>query len=193
MSIDQIWIDKLSPLVQRDHFIREALMARGILEDAYHAEMEKVHLENAKKLKVMINQNGFPVLSNAGFEGVQLSWLIINHSIPDPDFMKECLLEIRMAAAQGDYPKDLLAYLEDRVAYLEDQPQLYGTNFDWVEGELKPTKIEDLKLLDTRRLEYGLPPMAETLFKISQAPPPKDPEKKKKEFVLWLKKVGWRI
>ena len=168
-------------------------MARGILEDAYHAEMEKVHLENAKKLKVMINQNGFPVLSNAGLEGVNLSWLIINHSISDPDFMKECLLEIRMAAAQGDYPKDLLAYLEDRVAYLEGQPQLYGTNFDWVEGELKPTKIEDLKLLDTRRLEYGLPPMAETLFKISQTPPPIDPEKKKKEFVLWLKKVGWRI
>ena len=193
MSIDQIWIDKLSLLVQRDHFIREALMARGILEDAYHAEMEKVHLENAKKLKVMINQNGFPVLSNAGLEGVNLSWLIINHSISDPDFMKECLLEIRMAAAQGDYPKDLLAYLEDRVAYLEGQPQLYGTNFDWVEGELKPTKIEDLKLLDTRRLEYGLPPMAETLFKISQTPPPIDPEKKKEEFVLWLKKVGWRI
>ena len=42
MTIDSYWKEKLTPLVERDHFIREALVRRGVLEDAYHPEMEKV-------------------------------------------------------------------------------------------------------------------------------------------------------
>lgn len=193
MTIDSYWTDKLPPLVERDHFIREALMTKGVLEDAYHPELEKVHLQNAAKLREMIKEHGFPVLSNAGEEGVQLSWLIIQHAISLPDFVQECLIQIRLAVAQDDYPKDLLAYTEDRVAYFEGRPQLFGTNFDWSEGELRPTPIEDPKFLDERRKAYGLPPIAETLFKISQSAPPKDPIKKALDFEKWLKKVGWRV
>lgn len=192
MTIDPFWKDKLSPLVERDHFIRDALIQRGTLEDAYHPEMEKVHLENARKLKELIDKKGFPVLSNAGEEGVQLSWLIIQHSISNPDFMREGLTQMRLAAAADDYPKDLLAYTEDRVRYFEGQPQLFGTNFDWEEGELRPTIIEDPKFLDERRLSFGLPPIAETLFKIAHSIPPKDPATKAREFEKWLRNVGWR-
>ncbi|MBA2405276.1 MAG: hypothetical protein H0V66_10935 [Bdellovibrionales bacterium] len=193
MTADNFWKDKLIPLVERDQFIRDALDRRGVLEDAYHPEMEKVHLENARKLKELIKKNGFPVLSNAGEEGVQLSWLIIQHAISSPDFMRECLTEIRMAVAQDDYPKDLLAYIDDRIRYFEGLPQLYGTNFDWEDGELRPTPIEDPKFLDLRRKSLGLPPIAETLFKIAHSAPPKDPLKKASEFQKWLLSVGWRV
>lgn len=187
------WITKLSPLVERDEFIRDALIKRGTLEDTYHPEMEKVHKENAKKLKSLIEKMGFPVLSNAGEQGVKLSWLIIQHSISVPNFMRECLTQIRMAAAQNDYPKDLMAYTDDRIAFFEGRPQLYGTNFDWVDGELRPTPIEDPPHIDFRRKACGLPPLAETLFKVVHHPPPKDPEKKAREFETWLKSVGWRV
>lgn len=191
--IDPAWTEKLSPLVERDQFIREALERRGVLEDTYHPEMEKVHLENAAKLKELIQKNGFPVLSNAGEQGVRLSWLIVQHAISLPDFVKESLIQMRMAAAAGDYPLDLVAYVEDRVAYFEGRGQLYGTNFDWYEGSLRPTSIEDPDHLDYRRKAMGLAPMAETLFKFSSSRPPKNPEKKAQEFSLWLKKTGWRI
>jgi hypothetical protein len=186
----EMWEEKLSPLVDRDSFTRDALLRRGILSDAYHPEMEKVHLENARKLKALIDKNGFPVLSTAGEKGVRLSWLIIHHAISLPDFVRECLLEMRMAAANHDYPLDLLAYTEDRVAYFEGRGQLYGTNRDWDEGELKPTPIEDPAKLSVRRKSMGLPPQIPTL--ISEERPPKDPEKKGREFQEWLKKVGWR-
>lgn len=191
--IDPIWKKKLSPWVERDHFIREALIKRGTLEDTYHPEMEKVHLENVTKLKSLIEEEGFPVLSNAGEEGVRLSWLIIQHGISAPDFMRECLTQMRLAAADGDYPRDLLAYTEDRVAYFEGRPQLYGTNLDWQDGELLPTPIEDPKFLDDRRKSVGLPPLAESLFHFKETPPPKDPQKKTLEFQKWLLRVGWRV
>jgi hypothetical protein len=192
MTIDLQWKAKLTSLVERDQFTQEAFLNRGILDDAYHPELEKVQLANARKLQELIKIKGFPVLSNAGEEGVQLSWLIIQHAISLPEFMRECLIEMRLAAAQDDYPKELLAYTEDRVNFLEGNGQLFGTNFDWEDGELKPTLIEDPKLLDERRKAFGLPPMAETLTKIVFSKPAKDPAKKAMEFEIWLRNVGWR-
>lgn len=190
--IDHSWEEKLNFLVQQDHQMRNLLIEKGVLSDTYHPEMEKVHLANAKKLKALIVKNGFPVLSNAGETGVRLSWLIIQHSISWPDFMKECLIEIRLAAGQNDYPLELLAYTEDRVAYFEGRPQLYGTNADWIDGELKTTPIEDPSKVNLRRKGMGLPALAEVLNVSSLERPPKDPGKKAKEFDDWLVKVGWR-
>lgn len=187
-----MWERKLAILVERDHFIREGLIKRGVLNDAYHPEMEKVHLENARKLKVLIEKHSFPVLSNAGEKGVYLSWIIIHHAISWPDFMNECLIQMRLAAADRDYPLELLAATEDRVAYFEGRPQLYGTNFDWQEGELLPTPIEDPNKLDIRRKSMGLPPLAKGM-PITEERPPKEPEKKALEFAAWLKRVGWRV
>lgn len=186
------WVDRLKPWVDKDLITRQVLLEKGILNDAYHPEMEKVHLENATKLSKLIQKEGFPVLSNAGNEGVRLSWLIIQHAISLPDFMKECLIQMRLAAAQHDYILELLAYTEDRVAYFEGRPQLYGTNFDWQDGVLAPTPIEDPQHLDTRRKSLGLPPLATSLPLASHERPPRDPEKKRQEFELWLKRVGWR-
>lgn len=188
----EMWEIKLAPMVERDHFIREGLLGRGVLSDTYHPEMEKVHLNNARKLKELIEANSFPTLSNAGEKGVRLSWLIIQHAISWPDFMKECLLQMRLAAADQDYPLELLAYTEDRVAYFEGRGQLYGTNRDWQNGELLPTPIEDPSKLNLRRRSLGLPPLNPGTL-ISEERPPKDPEKKAWEFSQWLKKVGWRL
>lgn len=185
------WVEKLNPMVERDHFIREALLKRGDLADTYHPEMEKLHLENARKLQSLIDQKSFPVLSNAGEQGVRLSWLIIQHSISSPDFMKESLVQMRLAASTHDYPLELLAYTEDRIAFFEGRAQLYGTNSDWQEGELKATPIEDPEKLSARRRSMGLPPMM-AISPMNQERPPKDPVKKAREFELWLKKVGWR-
>lgn len=189
---DLTWEQKLGFLVQQDHHMRNILQERGILQDTYHPEMEKVHLNNARRLSEMILKMGFPVLSNAGEKGVRLSWLIIHHAISWPDFMRESLLQMRLAAGLGDYILELLAYTEDRLAFFEGRPQLYGTNSDWIDGELKRTPIEDPEKVDLRRKSMGLPPLHETPVCGLQDRPPKDPEKKTMEFEKWLIKVGWR-
>lgn len=190
--VDPVWEEKLSFLVDQDHQMREVLLQRGILSDTYHPELESIHLSNARKLAALIEKMGFPVLSNAGEKGVRLSWLIIQHAISWPDFMRESLVQMRLAAAQNDYILELLAYTDDRIAYFEGRPQLYGTNMDWIEGELRPTPIEDISRLDARRKSLGLPPVTQTPFFPAIERPPKNPERKKQEFEAWLIRVGWR-
>ena len=193
MNVDTYWIEKLTPLIERDQVIQDVLMGKGVLEDTYHPELEKAQLLNAQKLKRMIETKGFPVLSNAGEKGVHLSWLIIQHAISLPDFMRESLIQIRLAVSQEDYPKELLAYTEDKICFLEGRRQLFGTNLEWEEGELKATPIEDPKFVDERRKAFGLPPIAEVLLQVTHTKPPKDPVKKALELKLWLLKVGWRV
>jgi hypothetical protein len=189
--IDSEWSIKLKPLVESDLNLRNVLLERGILNDAYHPEMEKIHLKNAKALMKLIDKKSFPVLSNAGEDGVRKSWLIIHNAISIPDFMKSSLLEMRLAAADKDYLLELLAYTEDRVAYFEGRKQLYGTNYDWQDGELMPTPIEDAERVNIRRKSIGLPPLGQVMPGNSK--PPKNPELKAREFALWLRKVGWRL
>jgi len=190
---DPFWTEKLKPLIERDQFIQQVLAQKGILEDCYQPELEKIQKHNANKLKEFIYKKGFPVLSSAGEEGVQLSWYIIQQGISLPDFMRECLTEIRLAVAAEDYPKNLLAYLEDKVAFCEGRKQLYGTHYVWSECGLVPSPIEDVDYLDKRRLSYELPPIAEALFKVIHSSPPKDPIKRTREFEKWLIKAGWRL
>lgn len=190
--IDISWEEKLQFLVDRDHQMREVLLERGILADTYHSEMEKIHLANARILSEMIEKMGFPVLSNAGEKGVRLSWLIIHHAISWPSFMQEGLIQMRLAVADDDYIPELLAYIEDRVAYFEGRPQLYGTNLDWIDGELKMSPVADPVHLDLRRKSLGLLPISEIGIANIIERPPKNPQQKELEFKIWLVKVGWR-
>ena len=189
----QLWVEKLKPLVEKDLHTRNVLLERGILNDTYHPELEKIHVKNAHALKILIEKSGFPLLSNAGEEGVRLSWLIILHAISIPDFMRNSLIEMRLGASVQDYPLDLLAYVEDRVSFLEGRKQLYGTHFDWVLGELRPTPIEDPERLQLRRKSMSLPPLVIDSHLVSSERPPREPLKKQREFEQWLFKVRWRI
>ena len=189
----QEWIDKLKPMVSRDFALKEVLNERGTLNDIYHPEWEKIHIENADKLMRLIDKQGFPVLSNASGEGVQLAWLIIYHAVSRPSFMRECLIQMRLAAAQKDFPIELLAYVEDKVAYLEGRKQLYGTHFEWLNGELKPTPIEDVQQVDIRRKAIGLPSLSESLRSLPLERPPSDPPRRLREFELWRTRVGWHL
>ncbi len=53
-----------------------------------------------------------------------------------------------------------MAYLTDRVRVAEKQKQVYGTQFQEVDGKLEPDPIEDEVRVDTRRQAVGLPPLA---------------------------------
>jgi hypothetical protein len=191
--IDPVWVEKLSALVQRDMTLRQVLLERGVLNDGYHPDMEKVHIENARRLQKLIDKMGFPVLSNAGEQGVRLAWLIIQHAIALPDFMREGLTQMRLAAGQSDWPLDLLAYTEDQVAFFEGRLQIYGTHKDWQDLELKPTPILEPQKVDIRRRSMGLPPLKEALWGQSEERPPKDIEKLKKEYADWVVRVGWQL
>ena len=149
--------EKIIELKNADLEFREKLIESGKLSEGYNKEMAEIHNKNVKALDEIINKIGYPTLDKVGKEANEATWLIIQHSIGQPNFMKKCVKLLEIAVHQNKANSKNLAYLTDRIAVFENKPQLYGTQFDWDEsGELSPNTFDDLKKVNQRRKSIGL-------------------------------------
>lgn len=185
-------------LQNADLELREKLISDGKLGEGYNKEMENLHNQNAEVLNEIIDIIGFPTVEKVGNHSAYSAWLVIQHSIGKPEFMKKCaeLLEIEVKKKKAD-PRNI-AYLTDRIATFGNKPQLYGTQFDWDNnGELSPNDFDDIKKVNQRRKSIGLNTLEEqteiirTQAKNENHLPPKDLTQRKTEMEKWKKLVGW--
>lgn len=151
--------------------------------------MEELHNSNAQELKAIIDRIGYPTVDKVGVKASEAAWLIIQHAIGLPRFMKRCRDLLKNAVIENKANPINLAYLTDRIAVLEGKPQHYGTQFDWGElGELSPNSYADLTKVNQRRKSVELntlkdqTEMIRTRAKTENQSPPKDFDKRKKDF-----------
>ena len=189
---------RIIDLKNADLELRDRLVQNGQLGDGYNEEMAELHTKNAKILNDIIDTIGYPTIDKVGKEASEAAWLVIQHSIGIPGFMKKCMELLDKAVNENKAEPIHLAYLADRIAAFEGKPQRYGTQFDWDEnGELSPKLFDDLAKVNQRRKSIGLNTLEEqTLIMRRQAEhenhfPPTGLEKRKQEFDQWRKKVGW--
>lgn len=189
---------KIIALKNADLEFRDKLIAAGKLGEGYNDEMAKIHNQNAKTLDEIIQTIGYPTVAKVGEEASEAAWLVIQHAIAQPEFMKKCVLLLESAASENEANPKNLAYLTDRVAVFERKPQLYGTQFDWDEkGKLSPNPFDDLARVNKRRKAIGLNSLDEQTeiirrrVKDENQSPPKDFEKRKYEIETWKRNVGW--
>jgi len=181
-----------------DLALRKQLVVNGQLGNGYHPQMEALHLQNTDRLDTIIDTLGYPTNEQVGEEACQAAWLIIQHSISKPAFMKRCEQLLTAAVAKGEGNAVHLAYLSDRIAIYEGKPQRYGTGFDWDEhGALSPNTYDDLALVNKRRhilglntLEAQTERMRSTALKENHGPPANQ-NTHHKDFKNWKCKVGW--
>ena len=126
-----------------------------------------------------IARHGWPVGTVRGDSALEAAWTILQHS-PDTAWQGASLRELELLAKRGDLPKPNLALLTDRVRNHRGEPQLYGSQFDLVDGRAVPAPIADLAGLDARRASMGLQPMKEYVRKLEEVyqvpvvwPPPR--------------------
>ena len=189
---------KIIELQKADLNLRDELIRKGTLSNGYNKEMEALHNLNAKRLNEIIDSIGYPTPDKVGTEASEAAWLVIQHSIGQPDFMKKCVKLFENAVNENKADPVNLAYLTDRIAVFEGKPQLYGTQFDWDEnGELSPNFFDDLTKVNDRRNSIGLNTLEEQTqlirnrVKNENQFPPTDIEKRQKKYLEWRKKVGW--
>ena len=178
--------------------LRNKLIQDGRLGEGYDEEMERLHHTNAEILNEIIDTMGYPTVDKVGEEASESAWLIIQHSIGQPNFMKKCLKLLENAVAENKANPKNLAALSDRIASFEGKPQLYGSSFDWDEnGELSPKPYDDLAKVNQRRKSIGLNTLEEQTeimrrrVRSENQLPPADIEKRKQEYDEWRKSVGW--
>lgn len=184
--MNEIFAKELLELADKDLAIRQQLLAEGKLSAGYHPEMEKIHQDNAKKLREIIIEIGFPTISKVGENASNAAWLIVQHSIGEPDFMKECYKMMEESREDVD-PKNT-AYLHDRIQVFQSKPQKYGTQL--IPEGIYP--VEDKDSLNKDREKVNLLPLSPE--KINRIPAPEnipEIEAKDKGYNIWRKKVGW--
>ncbi len=180
-------------MARADREMAAQLAAAGVLAGGYHPRMEAVHRANAAALRAIIADHGWPGRSLAGEDGAEAAWLVVQHAIGEPDFMRDGLKLIADAVRRDEAPAWQAAMLDDRIRVSEGRPQLYGTQLEPDEdGRARPCPMEDPKGVEDRRRAVGLEPLTERLARAGRIPLPADPERHAREREDWLKRTGWR-
>lgn len=189
---------ELVELAKGDLSVRDELVADGSLSShGYHPRMEAVHKSNAARLAAIIEQCGWPGKSLVGEEGAWAAWLIVQHAIGNPPFMRRCLSLLKQAASNNEVIPWQAAMLEDRIRMYEGKPQIYGTQFQPNEnGELNPYPIENPESVNDRRLAVGLNTLEERTAELREQSARENvqtPPDIEERYEKWLYSVGWRV
>ncbi|NBC05905.1 MAG: hypothetical protein GVY26_01780 [Bacteroidetes bacterium] len=181
-----------------DQQLRDQLARSGQLGQGYNEAMQRLHNQNATHLAHIIDGIGYPTVERVGEAANAAAWLVIQHAIGQPPFMRKCLQLLEEAVAEQQADHKHLAYLSDRIAVLAGQPQRYGTQFDWDEqGKLSPNTCDDRAAVDRRRATLGLNSLAEQTRLMrkraaaEQQQAPANFQARKREMDAWRKKTGW--
>lgn len=186
---------ELMAMAAEDLRVRRELEAAGKLEGGYNWAMEIVHRSNAARLRQIIEEHGWPGKSLVGDDGAEAAWLMLQHSIGEPEFQRGCVSLLEAAAAAGEIPSWQLAYLTDRIAFFEGRPQRYGTQSDYDdEGYIAIWPCEDPQRVNELRAFVGLGPVEERITPREQQTPlaPERLRQLRAEGEQWARRVGWR-
>ena len=125
--------------------------------------MNAIDRNNTRWLKARLGERVWFTISEYGEEADNNAFLIVQHATHDPDFMREVHTRFEALRADGEIAPDNYALLTDRLAVMDDEPQPYGSQFECKDGEQRlQTPLADTEaVVDARRAEAGLPPLAQ--------------------------------
>lgn len=129
--------------------------------------LEKIDKPNTARLNEIFNQYGFPGERLVGKEGVR-SFLILLQHASDETLRRKSLKPITKAFKRREIPPQDYANFVDRLLVRQNKPQIYGSNFDFKDGKLVMSQVEDRKNLDKRRRKIGLPTIEEYAKKLKE-------------------------
>ncbi|KGE12282.1 DUF6624 domain-containing protein [Sphingobacterium deserti] len=178
---------ELIEMADKDLINREKLLSTGKLSGGYHPEMESIHRSNAKRLREIIADIGYPTISKVGEKASNAAWLIIQHAISEPEFIKACY--VMMKENKDDINPLHIAYLHDRILVFQSKPQKYGTQLT-SGGAIYP--VRNKANLNIERKKVNLPALSNAeIDKILKPEDITEIDDKVSGYTHWRKKVGW--
>lgn len=190
--------NRLVKMVEEENHLKDELASDGSLYEGYPSRIRELHLIQANELERIVETHGWPIISLVGKEGADAAWLILQHAISRPDFMKKCFPIFESAVKENEASIKHLSCLTDGIRYFSRKPQVYGNYFDWNEkGQFGPWIIEDPENVNERREKAGLNTLEERIKEMEEdvrknnLSPPKEYFKRQSEMNDFLKEVGW--
>lgn len=152
---------ELLKMSEEDQKTRNAAIADNGKHPAISAEVYAVDGRNLSRIKQIDATQGFPTPAQVGKDGVNAAWLLVQHADRDPAFQAHVLDELRPRFRTGDVSAQDFSMLTDRVLAAQGKPQRYGSQFETVDGQMRPKPMEAPTEVDQRRAAIGLPSMAD--------------------------------
>ena len=153
---DPVYLERLQVMSDADQNARRMLDSE-LNNDSVWRVIHAVDSANLIELKQLINERGFPTLSNVGYKCCDLASLIAQHQ--PPEFLHWYLEQAKAAADTGDFDLSWIAYMTDRDLVYHGKPQLYGTQLHDQDGITALSPIEDIEHLAERRKRANLEPI----------------------------------
>lgn len=139
---------EINAMAMTDQNMRQRALAENVWD-------ETVDASNTARIKEIVYEIGWPTISRVGREASSNAWLLVQHADRDVAFQSACLALMKQEPPAEVSPQNI-AMLEDRVRVNSSQPQIYGTQFDEVDGAYVPRPMEDMERVDERRKLMGL-------------------------------------
>jgi len=77
--------------------------------------------KNTERARTILHAGGWPRISDVGEDGSDAMWLIVQHSVLEPEFMAACIPILEPLVHQGEANGWQLAFLQDRVQLTRHQ------------------------------------------------------------------------
>jgi len=151
---------------ERDQTARKSLPP-ALRDERWEQVIAPVDRANTARMREIVATCGWPGYALAGTDGAHAAWLLVQHA--PGEFQEQCLPLLEAAVARGDAAPRDLAYLTDRVLMHRGEPQVYGTQYMIMNGQLSLWTVRDPDHLDERRAALGLPPEAENRARLLAA------------------------
>ena len=160
--LDSVFILEQEPITLRDDYIDEF----GVnSKQAQEQQMiyEQNHLINERKIRELLDTDGWPEVDIIGERGNRTICNVIQHS--DNEVRLQYLPMMRTAVKDGNLSPQLLVRAEDRIATERGDLQIYGGQMKYY-PETKSFNVwpvYDPVNIDKRRAKIGLGPIDEFL------------------------------
>jgi hypothetical protein len=138
----------------------ESKSVNGSLHNSVRAaHMCMVDLLGTALLKEYLARHGWPTISNTSKSIDAAAWLVLVHSIHDLGFQQRALDLAEPYLVAADIDQLGYARLRDRILNMQSKPQLYGTQYECVDGRETLAPYDDLAAVRVRRRALELPPL----------------------------------
>jgi hypothetical protein len=149
-----------------DQEVREGFTPERLQDTAFMRRMMRVDSAHTARIREILAEHGWPGISRVGADGAGAAFLLVQHT--EDDELQRRALAMMEAAPRGEVALPDLALITDRVRVGQGLPQLYGSQFNAVDGRWIADPIDDVARLDERRASMGLPPMADYVRMIGE-------------------------
>ncbi|MET9553617.1 DUF6624 domain-containing protein [Streptomyces sp. NPDC006645] len=157
----------LRPDIRRDLVARAeaarrhyAHLTRGRLDRSDIDRVRHGDFANARLLRRVVAEHGWPGRTLVGDDGADAAWLIALYADVEPELQRRALRLLATAVERGEAAIQQWAHLYDRCSVNAGKRQLYGTQYQHGPAGMTVLPILGPAGLDNRRASVGLPPFA---------------------------------